>query len=195
MNELDLQTALPPWNWVDITALVILLLGMLAGLRRGLSRELAGGISAVIAAFVGWRFYQPLGEHIYRVTRLEQRPAHALGFLVAVLGAFLVLLAVRLVLTHIMEFTFKGKIERIGGMLFGFLRAAVITGAVIFFIGLWPHEYLHRMFAEESATGRMLQAWVPPAYEDLSEQYPGLPRLKARETQEEESLGPEDETY
>jgi len=184
--------SVPTYNLIDIVALILLLLGLLHGLRRGLSAELSAVISMAVSVGAGWYFYKPVGEQIYLATRLEEPASYALAFIVTLTGAFLLMMAIRLVLRSIMEFTFKGKIERIGGALCGLTRTALLTGALIFCVGLWPHVYLHRLFAEESLIGRCLSEHVPAAYESLSERYPSLPEVD-RKNEPAEKLGPIEE--
>ncbi len=165
------------YNIVDMVAVVLLVVGLLQGLRRGLSGELAGVLSTAIAVGTGCYFYQPLGVQTYMHTRLDEQAAYALAFFLTMAGAFLLMVLVRILLRHLMEFTFKGKIERIGGALAGCLRAAVITAAIIFMFSLWPHDYLQRLFREESLAGRNLCKYIPPVYEELANKHPALPHL------------------
>ncbi len=172
----DVESALT-YNLIDIVAGILILLGTLQGLRRGLSRELSHVIGVTVAVWAGGTFYRPLGEQIYLGTRLEEQASYALAFFGALVGTFLLMLVIRLILKSIMEFTFKGKIEQVGGAVCGLLRAGLVVGAIIFLMTLWPHEYLHRLFAEKSFIGRGLSQVVPTAYEKLVERYPGLPRV------------------
>ena len=197
-----MEQTLSAYNIVDIVAAVVVLIGLLRGLKRGLSGELAGLLSAAMAVGAGCYFYEPLGEITYAYTRLSEKAAYALAFLLAVFAAYVVMLILGIVLRHILEFTCKGKIERIGGMLCGLITSTVMTAAVIFMLGLWPHDYLHQLFVERSLVGRTLHRVLPTAYEELTETHPNLPRLpdlkasrtKATEDSEtDDDLGPVEE--
>jgi len=171
----------PIFNFVDIIALILILLGLWQGFRRGLSGELAQMISAVVSVWIGWNYYDDLGHWLTDSTRLGPQESLAVAFILLILGAFLFTWIVRIVLKHIIEFTFKERIEKMGGGLAGGLRTMLIVAAVIFFVGLLPNEYLHRVFAENSLIGRQLDRYIPTAYEKLSEYYPNLPEFQASE--------------
>jgi hypothetical protein len=45
---------------------------------------------------------------------------------------------------------------------------------VILLLGMWPHAYLHRLFAEDSLCGRVVARNLAPVYDELSVKYPIL---------------------
>lgn len=164
----------PQFNLVDFVAVVVITLGLIRGVIRGLSRELAELISAGAALFAGWFFYRPLGEYLGRVSRLSEAASFAAAFTVVLVGAYVLMRVLRLVLRHIMEFSFKGRIEKVGGGIAGLLRVGVVVSAVLLTLALWPNDFLHRHFARESFLGRFLLGRLGPVYEDLAERYPAL---------------------
>lgn len=165
------------FNGTDIVAGLVLLGGFVRGWRRGLSGELARLAGVAVALWAGWRFHAPIGLWIYRHTRLAEQGAYALAFVVAVGAGYLTMLAVRVLLRQLMEFTFKGKLERWGGGLCGLAKSAVAVAAAIVFLSLVPAEGVRRAVAEASWVGRLVQAHVPPLYARLAERYPALPDL------------------
>jgi len=173
--------AIPAWNAVDVVVVALIIFGGLQGLRRGLSGELARVIGTVITVWAGWVFYQPLGDKIYSTTRLSATQARAGSFVLILIGGFVLLLLLRMLLHQIIEFTFKGKLERMGGILAGTTRATLVMLALVFLCSLWPHEYIHQMVAVDSFTGRFVNAYIPDIYEDIAEHYPQLPRLQPRD--------------
>ncbi|HBA84991.1 MAG TPA: hypothetical protein DCZ95_12925 [Verrucomicrobia bacterium] len=182
MNEL------PQFNVVDLAVLGFLLLGLVMGIRRGLSGELAGLIGAGASVWAGWYYYQPASQYLVEKTRLTGQAAQGVAFLGLLVGAWILMILLRLVLRHVMEFAFKGKIERIGGGLAGLLKTGVIASAVLLLLGMWPHAFLHRLFAEDSLFGRIAGRNLMPVYDELSVKYPILRLHEA----EEESVAEED---
>ncbi|MBU1693479.1 MAG: CvpA family protein [Verrucomicrobia bacterium] len=174
---------LPQFNLVDIIALLYIALITLRGLARGLSGELARLLSAAAAVAAGLYFYEPFGRVLLQYTRLGEwggeRTAFGVAFALLLIGGWLAMRALRFLLRHLMEFTFRGRIERVGGMLAGFLRASVVAGAVILLLGLAPQEDLRQLFVEESLLGRHLARYALPAYDELAEKFPAL-RIPAR---------------
>lgn len=182
------------FNLLDIFAAVYLLFGLLRGLKRGLSGELARLASMAFILFAGWRMYVPLGEKIAEVTRLTDEQSLLAGFALTILAAGVSMILLRLVLKNILEFTFKGKLEKIGGMVAGFLRSSVLIALIVIPLGLSPIPYLQRTVAEESLVGSTIIHYLVPVYQQVAEDNPdlGLPDIPgAPETEEEPEEEPE----
>ena len=162
------------YNAVDLAALMLVLLGTLQGLRRGLSGELASVFSVVVAFFAGWKFYAPVGRFIAERTNMSDPLSNAFAFALCLVAGLLVMYSIGLLLQMLFVFTFRGKIERIGGALCGTIRLLLITCAGIFLMGLLPSRFLQRHFAEESATGRLLFDHLAPVKESIVEKIPVL---------------------
>ena len=187
MNEL------PQFNIFDIIVLLYLLFGIYQGLRRGLSGELASVISTALAFFGGWKLYQPLGDHLLKITKLTPPTAHAAAFVLLIVGGYIVLIIIRLLLRHLMEFSFKGKLERLGGALAGLIRATVIAAAIVLVVGLGPAAYLRHIAIEQSVFGSEVFSYLGPVVENLKEKYPALQRAgEPAVPPEEESAEPQD---
>ncbi len=56
----------------------------------------------------------------------------------------------------------------------GGIRATVVVSALVLLMAMWPHEYLHRLFAEESVFGRFVFEKLGPVYEKIAEEHPAL---------------------
>ena len=168
MNEL------PQFNIFDIIVLLYLLFGLYQGLRRGLSGELASVLSTALAFVGGWKLYQPLGDYLMKVSKLSSPSAHALAFVVLIVGGYIVLKIIRLLLRHLMEFSFKGKLERLGGALAGLIRVTVVASAVVLIVGLGPGAYLRNLVIEHSVFGSQVFSYLGPMVESLKEKYPVL---------------------
>ncbi len=162
------------FNVVDLVVLALLVLGLIRGLARGLSGELATLISAAAALAAGWFGYQPLGNYLREHTRLVGPAAYAAAFAASLVGAYIAMLLLRFVLHLIMDFAFKGGIERIGGGAAGVVRAGVFCAIALFLLGLVPHAYIHKLFVEDSFFGRLVSRVGVPAYEEFAEEHPGL---------------------
>ena len=59
-------------------------------------------------------------------------------------------------------------------MLAGGIRMTVVVAALVLLMAMWPHEYLHRLFAEESVFGRFVFEKLGPVYEKMAEEHPAL---------------------
>ena len=181
------------FNIVDIAVVILILFGLVRGYMKGLSGELAGLLSAAVAVVGGWYGYRPLGNYLAENTRLSDSAANAAAFTLALVGAYLLMRILRLVLRSLMEFSFKGKIEKIGGLLAGGIRMTVVTGALVLLMALLPHEGTHRLVAEESVFGSSIFNTLGPVYEKMLEEHPELQiRQKEYPAVEEEPAVEED---
>lgn len=162
------------FNWVDVIWAVWLLVGLLQGLRRGLSGELARVISAGLALWAAWRFYEPLATRLDAHTDLSPLATAGLAFVGLTVAGLLVMHLIRLLLHHVLQFTFRGKIERLGGMLAGGLRAGLFAAALIFALGFVAQEDVRRHVVTESFIGTHLQRWASPVWEELRAEFPQL---------------------
>ncbi len=176
---------MPPFNTIDIIILALLAIATLRGVMRGLSGELASLISLVVAAVTGWHYYRPLGEYLADTTRMSAMQADTVAFVVVIGGALILLWALSIVLKSIMEFTFKGEIERIGGGLMGLTRYALILAAFLIVINQFAAGALKQIVIQESFIGRHTIAQVEPLYTDLVRRYPELPALPEAEDDED----------
>lgn len=175
MNSESVLSSASTISVIDALVLILLVVSLIRGVVRGLSGELAGLISAAVALAAGWYGFRPLGEWVEVHTRLDGRPAFTLAFALAVIGGYLAMRILRLVLRSILEFSFKGAVERVGGALAGILHGGIVAAAVLLFLSLWPAEPLHRWITEESVAGRFVTSRLRPWYDSLVEQHPDLP--------------------
>lgn len=174
-----------PFNIVDVAAFLLILVGLIRGFVKGLSGELAGLFSAA-AAFAGaWYGYTPLGHFLMGKTILSERATMAVAFVLTLIGAYLAARLLRLILKSLMEFSFKGKIEKIGGLLAGGIRMTVVFAAFALLMTLCPQESLRRLFVEESVLGRFVSEKLGPLCEKIAEEHPALKIPKQEEPVEE----------
>ena len=166
-------------NLIDIAAGIYLLFGVFRGFKRGLSGELARLVSIAVILIAGWQLYEPLGQKIGEITRLTDNESRLAGFVLSLVAAGLVMVLLRWVLKNMMEFAFKGNIERIGGMIAGFLRTLAIVTAIVVAASLSPSAYLAQKFSEDSRIGSLITRYVVPTYQLITEENPelGLPKL------------------
>lgn len=181
-----------PLNLVDIVAIVYLVFGALRGLKRGLSGELARLVGLVVIVMVGWQSYDAIGEKLHGVTRLSEDGSRLAGFVVAVVGAAVVVTLLRFILKNLLEFAFKGKVERLGGMTAGTIRSFALVTAIVLVASLSPLPYLRATFGEESRIGRFIVHHLLPAYQRMVIEHPDLD-LPAVPGADEAPLGEPDE--
>jgi membrane protein required for colicin V production len=112
-----------------IDYLIIGLMGVscIAGIMRGLLREMISLLTWVLAVFLSWRFADVLAPHLGgALSSAAARPwaARALLFLaVLVVGT-----TVGAIMNHFVRLSIFSSLDRMLGLVFGALRAAVALG-------------------------------------------------------------------
>ena len=164
-------------NFIDIVVLAYLLFGLIMGIKHGLSGEIARMVSLAVALCLSMYFYDVAGDFILKHTRLEEPAAHYLAIILLFFGGLLGMFLLRLLLKLILEFTFKGPIERLGGALAGLLRTSIMCSVALFFLGICPNDFIHRYVAEESLSGSFVNDVMINWYRDYEDEHPDMPRL------------------
>ncbi len=163
----------PAYNSIDIVAAVLVLAGLVQGLIRGMSREAAGLVSVVVAVWGSWFYYGPLGALVTAHTRLQGQEALALAFFLCLVLGLLIMFLLRVILRQVMGISFKGAAERLGGALAGAVRVAAMVAAALYLVALWPNDYVHQLFTEQSLAGRLVCRHGPAWYHAVRDRLPG----------------------
>ena len=156
-------------NWVDWLFAAVLLYGAAMGAVRGLSHELATLIGMVVAVIVTRLFYEPVSFWICdkwgwneEITRLAAVVALAL---LTLYGMRLL----RLALGALMTFAFKGPVERIGGLLAGFVRLGATFLVLLLAASFVPSAWLQRAVMYDSRIGPAVLPLLVEKYNELAE--------------------------
>lgn len=168
------------FNLVDAAVVALLLGGLVGGIRRGLSGELMRVIISIGCVAVIYKYTRPLAEWIQARHGGEAPVLLLISAAVLLVGAFLALSLLRIILAKILQFSFKGSLERIGGALAGLLRSGIVVAILLLLLSFLPGHSLHRFVAEESFFGRMTVEHVQPWYDKLAEKVPELQRMDKR---------------
>lgn len=151
-----------PFNIIDCFILVFLLYGLIRGLFRGFAAEAAGLVGSVVIFAGCWKYYRPLSEFLKENTRLENPALSQLVSYLLLIAIFLVSWnLINLILNKLFKLTFGKQVERLGGMVLGSAKCALITCIVLMTIGLTGHSFLQRHFIEESWFGSATQRTLP----------------------------------
>jgi hypothetical protein len=74
----------------------------------------------------------------------------------------------------VVEFTFKGRLQRLGGLACGALRSAGLVALLIVAAGLLPESAFKADILEDSRVGRWLGVYLDPVYARLAERFPAV---------------------
>lgn len=171
-----MDTAAYPWlNLPDLIAAGLLLVGAIGGLRRGLSGELSRLVALVLSFAAAWYGHAALIPHLGARLAWSADALAVASFASVFFGVYAVLKLVRFAVHTILDISFRGPIERVGGVALGLFRYALAVALLFLLAGQLPS----RTVAEQLETSRvyaLVQTHLQPKYDALAEDYPILRR-------------------
>jgi membrane protein required for colicin V production len=173
-------------NLVDGIVAVVLFLGILGGIRRGLSGELLRVITIVIAIVIGWRFSDQTAAWLADNSDWPNDDLKAVAFFGLIVAVYLILGIIRHGFRLLLDFSFKGKMEYIGGALFGLVRSLVFCAVALLGASMIPSESVQSA-VNDSRSGQFAIEHLGPVYTDWAEKHPEfkLPDMKTPEVVEQ----------
>ncbi len=157
------------WNWVDWLFVAMLLYGGAMGAVRGLSHELAMLIGMAVAAVATWLFYEPVSAWL--CARWDWNPE--ITRLVAVAALVTATLAgmhaLRKGLGALMTFSFKGPVERVGGLLAGVVRRGAVFLLALLLASFVPWSALQRAVMFQSRVGSAVLPHLVEGYNAVAQ--------------------------
>lgn len=160
-------------NIVDIIVAAMLLFGFVGGIRRGLSGELLRILSIIIAIVVGWKGTDAGSAWLSEKSEWPVEDVKKFAFLGLIVATYVFLAFVRVGLRLFLSFSFKGKLEVIGGALIGLLRAAVFSAVALLAMTMIDYQTLNDALAN-SVTGKLVKEHVRPLYDEIARENPDL---------------------
>ena len=163
------------FNWVDWAFVAVLLYGAAMGAVRGLSSELATLIGMVVAVIVTRLFYEPVSFWVCARWGWNEQITRLFAVVLLALLALYGMRLLRIALGAMMTFSFKGLVERVGGLLAGFFRLGVIALVLLLAASFVPSSMLQRAVMYDSAVGRQALPLLVAKYNELAEKAAMLP--------------------
>ena len=163
------------FNWVDWAFVAVLLYGAAMGAVRGLSSELATLIGMVVAAVVTRLFYEPVSFWICERWGWNEEVTRLFAVVLLALAALYGMRLVRIALGALMTFSFKGPVERVGGLLAGFCRCGAVFILLLLAASFVPSAKLQRSVMMDSSVGRQALPLLVAKYNELAEKAAMLP--------------------
>ena len=157
------------WNWVDWLFVAMLLYGGAMGAVRGLSHELAMLIGMIAAVTVTWLFYEPVSAWLCgHWTGLHPEITRLVAVLVLVTVALYAMRALRIGLGALMTFSFKGPVERVGGLLAGLFRRGAVYLVLMLAVYFFPSAWIQRQI-QTSRTGPVVLPHLVEGYNAVAQ--------------------------
>ncbi|MDZ4198472.1 MAG: CvpA family protein [Kiritimatiellia bacterium] len=174
-----METYLSEFGSVAVDALVVglLLLGLIRGYVRGLSGELAQ-LAGLAGIYLAVRNATPrVTSWLIDQGRSDAAQAEWIGLVLVIVASILVIWMIRRVLRSCLQFSFKGKVEKLGGALAGLLIATLLAAILLVLAARSPWPALRQAVLLDSVAGEMANAHFLPMYEKMTSrlQLPQIP--------------------
>lgn len=157
-------------NWVDWAFGISVLYGALLGYKRGLSRELGVLIATIVALIAVRAGYAPVADQIAVAADWNPLVARLVAVVVIWFAAMAGMWLLGKALGSVMDFHFKGLAERLGGLLTGAVRRAVIFSVVLLVAYfLVQANWLQRAIRYDSKVGSALLPVLIDGYNAVAE--------------------------
>jgi len=146
---------------VDVLAVAVALFFLLRGLLRGASGEIARILGFIGGASAGYSLYPAIRTALTSAPGQASPAALSLTALaLAVVTGLIAGLTVRFVCIRLLQIVILQPADAVLGAAAGAVYAAVLL-AIVFSLGmLVPHPPVRRVFAEQSAVGRLVCPWL-----------------------------------
>jgi uncharacterized membrane protein required for colicin V production len=164
--------SLKEWlNVADGIVLVVVILGMFGGIRRGFSGELLRFITIAIAIYIGWRFSDQATAWLTERSDWPENDLKAVAFFGLIVITYVILGIIRHSFRLLLDFSFRGKLEILGGALLGLIRAMVFCAVALLGASMIPFEPIQAA-VKQSRSGKLAIEYVGPLYSDWAEKNP-----------------------
>lgn len=148
-------------NWVDAVVALIVAFYVWRGWREGFIRVALDVVGLALIFWAGWRFYQPAAEWLSAYLTVPPAYGTALGFLLAgVVAASLFWIVTGLALGHVAAATHHHPLNRLLGLLPGFVGGVLVAALLVTFLSLLPGSGHLAAAVSESSTGARLTGWT-----------------------------------
>lgn len=156
------------FNGVDWLFIAVLLYGAAMGAVRGLSYELVKLIGMVVGIVATWLFYEPVSAWICGRWNWNPEITRLLAVVALVTISLYGMRLLRIALGTLMTFSFKGLVERVGGLLAGFVRLGAIALVLLLAASFVPSAWLQRAVMLDSTVGRQALPLLVEKYNELA---------------------------
>jgi len=178
-------------NPTDLSVAGLLVIGLLGGMRRGLSGELLRVATIIIALVAGWKLAETGAEIAAHWSNWPAEDLKAVAFFAIVAFVYVGLGMIRFFLRLFLDFSFKGKVELLGGAFLGLCRSLVFCVFIVLAATLVPSESVQQQIAA-SNSGRFVLDYVRPGYDAWVEENPAFKLPEMEKVKDIEITPPEE---
>jgi membrane protein required for colicin V production len=165
-------------NWIDIIIIILLAVAVGIGFKKGLVQEIVGIIALIIAFFLALKLHMIAAAMLTKMIPGLTRPiAPTVGFVAVFLVVFLAITVVGWLLSKIIKATPLDFADKIGGMVIGLVKGALIISILLLLLALLPLPKEANRKLDRSAMIRSIRKVAPMVYEHTKGLWPKAKEL------------------
>lgn len=174
-------------NWIDPVILILLALAIGIGFKKGLMQEIVGIIALVAAFFFALALHKVAASILAKVfPNIPKYITPTAGFVAMFLLVFLAITIIGWLLAKIIKATPLDFADKIGGMIIGLFKGALIISILLLLLALLPLPKEVNTKLDRSTMIRIIRKVAPLVYEKSKGLWP-----KAQELYKEFEKTPE----
>lgn len=143
-------------NWVDVFVLILLIRSTYVGLKRGFLNEIFKIFGVIVTLFVAIHYYANIAQFLTTqafFSKLSLPFNEGLSFICLSVSVLLIFKLGGIIARFGIHLEANGPLERMGGLVCGFIRGGILAGLVLFALNLFPFDYLKKSINENSLSG------------------------------------------
>lgn len=145
-------------NSIDIAIIILLLWGAINGFIKGFVIQSITLIALVLGVWAGATFYEPIGNYLSKVFSVSDKLMEVIAFTLIFIAVLIVMFYVSRLLTNMLGKSVLGRLNRIGGVIFGIAKMAFMTS--IFIVIIHKFDRNHKLLTEDTTSHSKLYAPV-----------------------------------
>jgi membrane protein required for colicin V production len=118
------------FNWFDIVLVLLIVASAVAGLRTGFARVIIGLVATVAGFIAGFWCYRLVAGQLMDWTRIDERWANILGFLIVFVGVLILGALVAALLAKLFRWMGLSWFDHLLGGVAGFVRGVLVIAVL-----------------------------------------------------------------
>lgn len=143
-------SVLSQYNTLDLILVAVLAISVLVGLIRGVVREVLSVASWAISIYLALRFAPLVSEKYLKQLIDNDYIAYVVSFVGIIIVGLVAIGLVNLLISQLFRVTGLSFINRLLGMVFGFIRGVILGAVAIWVIGLVPSWTKEKWFVDSA---------------------------------------------
>lgn len=150
-------------NWIDIFVVILLFRVCYVSTKSPILVELLKLSGTIFAIYLSLHYYPAFSDFLHDLTGFPSDSLYFLSFSILAIVGYMLFVALRLLILRFIKKQELSGLDRCGSAVLGAFRAFLLTGLLIFMLGLWGLAYLKESI-NSSFSGRGFFNVAPNTY-------------------------------